>query len=99
MLNVNVWRRLGHGSFSKAEDRIDYTTSAGRPVQASLTVPRSPSSSTGVMLSQGTFIFLNQAARDSLSGASITHMILPSARLQKLRYGLMTGSFLAASAS
>src|SRR5437016_1536118 len=52
---------------------------------ASFITPRSPSSSMGVMLSQGTFIFLNQAASDFSSGASITQVILPAVRLQKLR--------------
>src|SRR5262245_8589228 len=53
--------------------------------QAFLTVPQSPSSSTGVIPSHGMFIFVNQDANASLSGASMTQKILPSARFRKLR--------------
>jgi len=53
--------------------------------QADWMLPRSPSSSTFVMLSKGMPIFVNQAATASLAGASIMQTALPSARLAKLR--------------
>src|SRR5215472_6667591 len=62
-------------------------------------LPRSPSSSTLVMLSKGIRIFTNQAATASLVGASITQTALPSARLAKLRYPLTVGSCWAAWAN
>src|SRR5437879_2833587 len=62
-------------------------------------LPRSPSSSTFVMLSKGMPIFLNQAAIASLLEASITQTALPSARLAKLRYPLTVGSCCAACAN
>src|SRR5437762_8517450 len=62
-------------------------------------LPRSPSSSTLVMVSKGMPTLVNQAATASLLGASITQRALPSARLAKLRYPLTSGSCCAACAN
>jgi hypothetical protein len=43
--------------------------------------------------------FLRLRRQRLFVGASMTQTILPSVGLQRLRYGLMTGSLLAASAS
>jgi hypothetical protein len=66
--------------------------------QASLTVPRSPSSSAAVIESHGICIFWNHVAKERSSGACIMHTIFPSDRLRKLRYGCTIGSFWAACA-
>src|SRR6266404_6708318 len=65
--------------------RLEWQSSAR--LQASLTVPRSPSSSRAVIESHGICIFWNHVANARSSGACMMHTIFPFDRLRKLRYG------------
>src|SRR5579872_5251231 len=79
--------RVTAAGVSLGSKQVEHGVDSGLylPGYESLMFPRSPSSSTEVMPSQGTCILANQAVRVCLSGASMTQKIFPSERLQKLR--------------